>query len=204
MPSYRLWHPPVSTSLADVTGHLVDVAQAKAYLQKFQEISLLKERDNTLAEALLAAAVIRYCRCFTTGNRSRLTIEQLSTATPSEITLHKQMQGVRDWHIAHPINRQEVHAVHIIVDESPEATSLIQGLSSFSAVSMPLSAQHAKDAIELCSKWLRLLQDELVQEQLRLKPYADRMNREQILALPIEDPAPSKNINSRRAQAPRR
>ena len=197
---YRRWHPPIPHRLADITGWIVDLRSAESMVRRLHAVPATRQNDPIVAQALLIAALISYCRCFTSGGRERLRIENLLAATPEEVAMHEHMRGVRDWHIAHPVNLQEVHAVHLIVDESPDARPLVKGISSYSAVSSPLTTAQMETVLSLCGKWMEMLAGMLATETVRLKPFADQLGREQVLALPIEDPQPSKNIRSRRRQ----
>ena len=199
--TYRLWKPPVTHCLADLMGYLDDLTDAQTFLERLVAMSPAPEEDITAVEAFSIAAVIRYCRCFSSGNRQRLKISNLAAASSEEIALHERLRGVRDWHIAHAINLQEVHAVHLIVDDSSNATQLIHGISSYSAAPLLLSAQETILALSLIGKWVTMLRSKLMEEQLRLKPFADAMTSGQVLALPVDDPAPKANIKLKRPQA---
>lgn len=201
MESYRLWEPPVSHVLDTVTGHLVDMASAHTFLQRLAILSQGSETDGTAMEAYAVAAVIRYCRCFSSGSRAKLRIKDLETATSAEIELHDHLRGVRDWHIAHPVNQQEVHAVHLIVAPSRNGEFEVRGASSFSAAALPLDSVQAELAISLTNKWLDLLKKRIVDEQLRLRPYAQALSREELLALPERNPEPNRDIRARRQQS---
>ena len=156
--------------------------------------------DLTVAEALSIAAVMRYCRCFTTGIRQPLAIESLTTASTDEVAIHERIQAVRNWHVAHPINLQEVHALHLIVNDDLTASELVLGMSSYQATRRPLKGEELSAALSLCSKWIDLLETKNVEEQLRLRPYVEQLSREQVLALPVVEPQPSDNVRARRTQ----
>jgi hypothetical protein len=170
-------------------------------LQRLAKLSHESAADGTAIEAYSIAAVIRYCRCFTSGNRTKLRIEDLISARTEEIELHNYMRGVRDWHIAHPVNQQEVHAVHLIVALSRSGELEVRGASSFSAAAMPLDSMQMECAVSLTDKWISLLQKKVVDEQLRLRPYAQALSATQLLALPERNPEPNRNVLARRKQA---
>ena len=121
-------------------------------------------------------------------------------ANADEMSIHKRIRGVRDWHVAHPINQQEVHALHLIVNDDPNASELVLGMSSYQATSRPLKVNELRLALSLCSKWVDFLKSKIVEEQLRLKPYVEQLSREQILALPIMEPETNANIHAKRIQ----
>jgi hypothetical protein len=196
--SYRLWEPPVPHRLDEVTGQAVDMHSAHVFLQRLSTLSAEPPRDHVLMEALGIAALIRYCRCFTSGSRSKLIIDDLASATSEEIELHDYLRGVRDWHIAHPVNKQEVHAVHLIVNASTSGQPELLGLSSFSSVALPLDSKQIELALSITKKWISLLSQRLVDEQLRLQPHAQALSPSQLAALPEKDPAPDRNVQARR------
>jgi hypothetical protein len=189
--------------LYEVTGQIIDITSARSFFSRLAELSAGHAVDGTLMEAYSIAAVVRYCRCFTSGSRSKLNTEDLTAATPQEIQLHGYLRGVRDWHIAHPVNQQEVHAVHLIVATSASGTLEVLGASSFSSAALPVDSEQIELALSLTEKWISLLTERLVQEQLRLSPFAQALSPEQVQALPEGEPEPSRDVQTRRKQ-PRR
>ncbi|WIV98461.1 hypothetical protein [Kinneretia aquatilis] len=159
--------------------------------------------DPVLLDALSTAALVRYSRCFTSGIRARLSIEELPTATAEDIELHERLRGIRDWHIAHPINKQEVHALYVILDGSPEAKTGAIGFSSFSSVQLPLEKFQVDAMLALCEKWVSWLNTQLIRAQEPLIPVANGLSREELLALPQDEPQPNSNIKARRTQVQR-
>jgi hypothetical protein len=180
-------------------GYLVDLTEAKLCIERLLAMSRTLD-DLTVAEALSIAAVIRYCRCFTTGIRQKLDIENLTALSADEIAIHYRIRDVRNWHVAHPINLQEVHALHLIVNDDANASELVLGMSSCQVVSRPLKDEELPLALSLCTKWIHFLESKLVAEKLRLRPYVEQLSREQVIALPVVDPEPSANVGARRKQ----
>lgn len=200
MHAYRKWVPPVATRIPDIHGWMQDIASARDIAVRLTKEAESEPPDPVLLDAMSTSAVVRYSRCFTTGSRERLHIKQLSSADSTEIALHDRIRGIRDWHVAHPVNQQEVHALYIIVDEAPGAKTQALGFSSFSSVQLPLRPFEAVQLVTLCSKWIDWLNIQLVQENLRLMPHANLLSREAILALPQDEPRPDENIRARRTQ----
>lgn len=198
---YRRWTPPIETRLTDIHGWLVDMHAAKEFAEKLRIASDNENSDPVVVDALSTAALVRYSRCFTCGSRERLRIEQLVTATPNEIDLHDWLRGVRDWHIAHPVNLQEVHALYLIVDPSPEATSGALGISSFSSTNLALSPPYIDATERLCGKWIEWLTPQLIAENQKLVPLTQQLTRAEVLALPSDEPEPVSNIKARRRQS---
>jgi len=197
---YKKWLPPIENRLSDIHGWLEDMHAAKDFAAA---LHLMLESDNddpVVIDALSTATLVRYSRCFTTGARERLRIEQLETAEPNDIDLHERLRGVRDWHVAHPVNRQEVHAVYLIFDPSPDATTGALGISSLSVADLALSPPEVAATERLCEKWIAWLTPKLVSENQKLIPLAQRLTRAEILALPSDEPSPEPNIHARRRQ----
>lgn len=200
---YRRWNPPVETRLPDIHGWLQDIRSAHEFASRLSHELSAEYPDPVLLDALTAAALVRYSRCFTTGIRARLSIEKLSTALPSDIELHERLLRIRDLHIAHPVNEQEVHALYLILDGSPEATTGAIGLSSFSSVKLTLDEVEVSAMLELCNKWMDWLKAQLIQEQAPLIPLASRLSRAELLSLPQDEPQPNSNVSAKRRQTQR-
>ena len=131
--SYRLWAPPIHTGISDVHGWLQDMTSAHEFITRLIKTYREPSPDPELLDAYCIAALIRYSRCFSKGGRERLDFSSLPASSETEKQAHEHLIGTRDWHVAHPVNKQEVYAVHIILDESPGATTGAIGLSSFSS-----------------------------------------------------------------------
>lgn len=172
-------------------------------LERLWSESSSETADILLLDALSTAAVVRYCRCFTSGVRARLSIDDLPTATSVEIELHMHIKGVRDRHVSHAVNEQEVHGLFVILDGSPHARTGAIGVSSFSSVDLPLQPGDVRPMIELCGKWVQWLKGQLSQEQAKLMPLVSNLSRADLLALPQEEPQTSSNIWSKRSAKPR-
>lgn len=199
--SYRLWEPPVPHKLDELTGQLVDITSAHSFLRRLNALAQEPTKDGELIEVYSISALVRYCRCFTSGSRPKRKIEDLEAATPEEVYVHHHIRGARDWHIAHPVNLQEVHAVHLIVATSEEGTPVAIGASSFSSAALAMDSEQIGLALSLTEKWILLLQNRLAAEQLRLMPYAQALSPQQLRALPEKDPEPNRDVRARRSQA---
>jgi len=203
MHTYRKWTPPVSSRIPDIHGWLQDIHSSQELAERLIQEAEAENPDPVLLDALSTATIVRYCRCFTTGIRERLCITQLPSATDADTELHERLRGIRDWHIAHPVNQQEVHALYVIVDESPGATTGALGFSSLSSAQLPLLPFEAKGMLELCNKWIAWLNEQLIQENTRLMPHAVQLSREELLSLPQDEPQSNTDIHARRTQTGR-
>ena len=188
------------TRLPDIHGWLEDMHSARELVQRLIQNLEQSETDRVVGEALSCAALVRYSRCFTTGSRERLTIAQLASATETDINIHERLRGVRDWHLAHPVNEQEVHAFHVILDGESNATTGAIGFSSLSSAEPTLRMEEAHAVVQLCEKWIAWLTQIFVDEQALLLPLANELSRDQLLLLPQDEPEPNQNIRARRRQ----
>jgi hypothetical protein len=199
-PIYRRWSPPVPTEVEDLHGWLVDLHAAKDMFERQTSLLDNERSDPLLVDALSTSALVRYGRCFTSGIRKRLGLDLLPNATAAELDLHERMRGVRDWHVAHAVNRQEAHGLYIIVNPDPSGQPTVLGISSQSTAALPLDPPEVTAAAELCRRWVVALEERLVAENLRLRPYLDELTRPQLLAMPSQEPSTDANIKSRRRQ----
>lgn len=202
MPVYREWTPPVETEIPDLHGWLVDIDSAREFAARLMQESERLDPDFLLIDALSTASIMRYCRCFTSGIRVRLQIDRLPSAAEVDVALHKRLCAVRDKHIAHAVNHNEAHALYVMIDDSPDASTCVLGLSSQGSALIPLSPVEAEEMIGLCKKWIEHLKNELAREKIRLRPYVELLSRDEILALPIGEPQPSEDVHSKRHRRP--
>ena len=203
MPAYRKWTAPVPTSIPDLHGWIADIDSAREFAERLTEECEKQEPEPLLLDALTTAAIVRYCRCFTTGVRSKLHIDKLPSATPVEIEVHERICAIRNWHIAHAVNQQEMHGLYVIVDDSPGATTGAIGFSSQGTSQIPLLPADAAEMANLCSRWIAQLKGELAQENLRLMPLARQLSREEALRLPEGELESSEDIYLKRTRKPR-
>jgi hypothetical protein len=203
MPAYRKWNPPVPTLISDLHGWISDIDSAREFAERLVQESEKENPDTLLVDALTTAAIIRYNRCFTTGFRARLEIDRLSSATAADVDLHERICAIRNLHIAHAVNEQEVHALYVIVDDSREATTGALGFSSQATSQIPLLPDEAVEMTKLCNKWVQLLKEQLAQENFRLMPLVTQLSREDLFRLPEGEPESNEDVHSRRKRRPR-
>lgn len=198
---YRRWEHPEASTMEQLHGWLEDIDAAREFLNRLDAELDKDEHDDVVIDALASAAVARYARCFASGNRGAL--NPIDVAGPGESqwsTLHEHIVGVRNWHVAHAINQQEVHTLMVIIPRAVDAPEAIAGFSSRSARGLALEPPDVPAAIALCDKWVAHLKNRLVQENIRLRPFCAQLSRDQLLALPEEEAQPNPNVNARRRQ----
>jgi hypothetical protein len=198
---YRRWSPPDGGKIEDIHGWLQDLEAAQAFFARLCDEFEAEKPDDTLIDALATAAVVRYSRCFASGMRARLNPNDTVPALGERLlSLHERIRGVRDWHVAHPVNNQEVHTLMVILEAAPYRVPGAIGFSSRTTAELPLDADEMRAAIGLCIQWIAFLKQRFLEEQRALIPVANRLSREELLALPEEENQTDSNILARRRQ----
>ncbi len=179
---YSRWRPTVETSLIDVEGQYEDMWNAYDFFDRF--IKEFNSKDFLLLDALASAAVIRYGRSFGPGVRARLNIEGLPDVTVAELELHTDLIEIRSKHVAHPVNRQETHAVYVGHSESGIGERQVTCVSSGTLTATAISIDVASAAQKLCMRWVEWLNQRRGEETERLIVVARELTTTEILALP--------------------
>jgi hypothetical protein len=199
-PIYRRWIPPVPTDIEDLHGWLVDLHAAKDMFERQMVLLEDESSDPLVVDAFSTASLVRYGRCFTSGIRRRLSLDLLPNPTAAEVGLHERMRGIRDWHVAHAVNQQEMHGLYVIVNPDPAGHPAVLGLSSQSTSELPLSPPEVASAAQLCQRWIVALEKRLADENVRLSPYLVGLTHAHLMDMPSEEPVTNANIQSRRRQ----
>lgn len=197
---YRQWLPPIDTPLSELQGCYDDLFVAYGFANRLATELDKDEPDPILADALTTAIFIRYCRSFTTGPRRRLRVEEFSSLTIPELNLHKKLQETRDWHIAHPINLQECHALYVGFAKDESTSCAVRSLSARSCKYLALTVDEAEAVAALCQRWLDWLLPLIETEHERLRPIAQRLTCAELLALPTMEIEPNQNPQARGRQ----
>ncbi len=180
---YRRWEPTIPTRLPDIEGLRNDMWAARDLAQRLTSALESGASDYTLLEAWETAAIVRYCRSFTTGKRERLKPQDNPSLLAEDIALHERLCLIRDKHIAHPVNQFETHSVYVgfcATSEPPRVTAISSGTMSGLTLSLPVVSALS----ELCTKWIVWLQQEAERESASLLVLAQRLSGEELLALP--------------------
>ena len=198
---YRRWDHPEASIMEQLHGWLEDIDAARDFLARLSVELDKDEPDHVVVDALASAAVVRYARCFTSGNRGSLDPAEVAGSGESGASaLHERVVGVRNWHVAHAINQQEAHSLMVIVHRAADAPQAIAGFSSRSARGLALEPPDVPAVIALCDRWREYLTQRIVRENVRLLPFCQQLSRDQLLALPEDEVQPNQNVNARRRQ----
>lgn len=198
---YRRWDHPEASTLEQLHGWLEDIDAARDFLTRLSGELAKDEPDHLVVDALASAAVVRYARCFASGNRGTLDPAEVAVSGESEsLALHEHVMAVRNLHVAHAINKQEAHTLMVILHRAADAPQAIAGFSSRSARGLALEPPDVPAVIALCDRWREHLTQRIVKENLRVLPFCQQLSRDQLLALPADEVQPSQNVNARRRQ----
>ena len=200
---YRQWKPPVDTALPDLHGCFDDLLSAKDFAERLVTELNAHAPDPVLIDALATAVLIRYCRCFTTGVRSRLTPEDCPLLSEDDKRLHDRLRAIRNWHVAHPVNLQEVQVLYVGFDPDPNATTGVLGIQATSTTHLPINSHESEAVAKLCETWLEWLRQRVSEEQLRIRPHAESLTRQELLSLPSSTAEPNPDLSARRRQRPK-
>lgn len=110
---------PEAEALADLYGIMFDLEAATYLCAKAIELSLPPQHDYLIVEGLVAAAIIRYCRCFPSKARLGLRREDLAELNDKDFQAHDYFKNLRDKFVAHSVNPFEetyVNATASVLD----------------------------------------------------------------------------------------
>jgi len=158
------------------------------------------EPDYTLLDALSTATIVRYTRCFVQGYRFRLDGEAHLTMDESESLLHERIRQTRDWHIAHPINLQEIYTLAVGFDPQAGAAAKAEAIAVQGRSEIPLEAPDLFTLRRLAERWRDWLEQAVNESRAQLLPEAMKLSAEQLLGLPSTPERPNPNPQARRKQ----
>ncbi len=95
---------PDAEALADLYGIAYDLNNAKYLCDKAREFFHPRRHDVQIVDGLIAAAIIKYIRCFSTRPRTGLCPSDISALSQENQEARKFIKTLRDKHIAHPVN----------------------------------------------------------------------------------------------------
>ncbi|CAD5374042.1 hypothetical protein RA210_U480005 [Rubrivivax sp. A210] len=131
----------------------------------------IMEFDVVLWEALSAAAVVRYARCFSSGSRDQLSHKLLDSAPPTLREAHEYFIAVRSKHVAHSVNDFEENDVTVTLREDGDDLS-IQGIGAHHGTVMGLDFAAPKLLSEVAVWVQKHVEQEIRREEQRLLPIA--------------------------------
>lgn len=97
---------PLKDELEHLLSTLGDLRRAKQALGYLHSSPGLFREGGAIASALYTQALVSYVRCFTSGRRKGLDAS-IFDGHPKLAERHKEVKGIRDRHIAHPVSELE-------------------------------------------------------------------------------------------------
>ena len=168
---------PEAEVLADLYSIVFDLEAAAYLCNKAVELDRPQQHDSLLVEGLVAAAVIRYGRCFSTGARLGLCREDIAELKGDELETHDYFKALRDKFVAHSVNPFEETYVTATASESNGTKYPIQSLGPGQHRLM-LSASTGEALSHVLSRLKTVVDKRVSTEQKRLLAV--------IQALPLE------------------
>lgn len=170
---------PEARQLASLESISVDLQAVLEYCDRLDQLRGQK-LDSQLWEALGAAAVVRYARCFSPGARDELEHAMLDRA-PAELKLsHKYFIAVRSKHVAHSVNEFEENDVTVTIRQDGESLE-IQGIGSHHGRVAGLAFQDVDRLRELCNWVLQETRQAAAVERAQLLPLARQFGAKRII-----------------------
>ena len=197
---FRRWKTAPVSQLADLCSCLDDMLSVIDFTSRLIELFDQDEPDYTLLDALSTAAIVRYTRCFVQGYRFRLDVEAHLTMDEGESLLHERIRQTRDWHIAHPINLQEIYTLAVGFNPQAGAAAKAEAIAVQARSEIPLEAPDLFTLRRLAERWRDWLEQAVNESRAQLLPEAMKLSAEQLLRLPSTPERPNPNPQARRKQ----
>lgn len=165
------------SSLGGIQSDLDGVVAYCNYLEDNEEFSKL---NFLVWEAISAAAVIRYARCFSTGVRHPLPHDLFAPADARIREAHEYFIEVRSKHVAHSVNDLEENEVVIQIGSHFQSSAEIEHIHTSHSRSMGLSFSDPSLLREL-AHWVLAKVGEFVEgEKQKLLPLVRACPLEQL------------------------
>lgn len=168
---------PEAEFLAHLYGIAFDLETAASLCDKAVELGRPRPNDFPVIEGLVAAAVVRYGRCFASGVRRRLKREDLAKLDASDLAAHDYFKALRDKFVAHSVNPFEDTYVTAAATERDGIKLPITSVNA-GQHRLALSPETAKALADLVAKVDLIVRGKVASEERRLLAV--------IQALPIE------------------
>ncbi|MEK7234455.1 MAG: hypothetical protein AAB268_11610 [Elusimicrobiota bacterium] len=146
MANYSNYRFPIAEAnrLASLTGIEQDLLGVISYCDYLIERSDIAKLDALVWEAISAAAIVRYARCFTTGVRDALTRELFNTDNDLA-KKHDRFIDLRSKHVAHSVNNLEENEVVVQIGDHYVSSTEIRSINTMHkrVVGLSLNEPHA-------------------------------------------------------------
>ena len=182
---------PEAEVLADLYGIVFDLDAATYLCEKAVEQGQPRRHDSLLVEGLVAAAVVRYGRCFSTGARSGLRRQDIAKLNADDLATHNYFKDLRDKFVAHSVNPFEVTYVTTTTRERDGTKCPIRSVGA-GQHRLLLSADTAEALAHLISMVKAIVQVRVSAEKQRLLEVIQALPLETIHSGDLHTPRPLK------------
>jgi hypothetical protein len=158
---------PEAETLADLYGIRFDLEAASYLCVKAVDLGQPTPHDYQVVEGLIAAAVIRYGRCFSSGVRLGLHRKDLADLSNRALEAHDYFKALRDKFVAHSVNPFEETYVTASASERDGVRFPIQSVGP-GQHRLVLSMDTAKALSHLISAVEGVVRQKIVSEERRL------------------------------------
>jgi len=172
---------PQAARLASFAGVESDLRAVVEYCKRLEaQWRSLGTLDFPLHEALSAAAVIRYGRCFKQGVRQRL-LEKHLNAAPSELGhTHRYVIELRDKHVAHSVNPFEENDVTVQISDHYVSSAEVFAVNTAHGRAVGFPSDMPAKLRALGEWWLAWLEVEIKKEKEMLVNLAKTFTLEEL------------------------
>lgn len=117
--------------LADIAGIHEDLKFTVQVCERLFNLNENSDEDGLLKEALWAAALVSYVRCFAEGKRYGLSEDTLQAAGDKAFEVHRHFVNLRNKHIAHSVNPFEQVEVGVVLSEPNRKERKVERVVTF-------------------------------------------------------------------------
>lgn len=176
------WDDHGANGLEDLISHQADIMDALQMFRRFEDI--FDANDYVTMDAMATTAVIRYCRCFASGVRSTLRIDDLPGLAAQDIALHQYLTDTRHKHIAHAVNQMETQSVFLGIRQADDGSAMVTAAHVGSRTQTAINRDQALEALELCRRWFHHLSGLIAIATDDIALRAQSLTSAELLALP--------------------
>lgn len=174
---------PEAQLLADLASASYDLERAREFAGRLGAALAIGSRDSSLVEPLTIAALVQYCRPFTSGKRMGVRDRLLSVLDAGQRDKHDWFRNVRDKHIAHSVNTfEESRATARYWVEKVEAEGITSIGYSHNRV-IGIGKLDADRMVALSAQFLGYLGEWIKAEQAHLLKFVRGIPIEKVLAV---------------------
>ncbi len=177
---------PEAPRLADLAGIEMDLRFAHEISEHIAEVQRdPRAHHPRLAEALFAAAVVRYARCFKGGKRREVECEELlASLDPEQQQLHDDVLTIRDKHVAHSVNAFEEGWVDAVVSDDPKQVR-VEKISYGGAFFQAFHGSSLERFVDLVRAVHERVRELIKAQMVLVRAAAQRLDYEELRARPM-------------------